>query len=279
MPSMPNSGHEATTGSARPAAIAFRWRPRATEGGELVPVTRPALPALEDLVGIERQKAEALRNTCQFVAGRPANNVLLWGARGTGKSSLVKALLRALAPQGLRLVAVDRDGLADLPLLVEILADRPERYLLYCDDLAFEHGEAAYLGLKSVLEGGLVELPPNVLVYATSNRRHLLPEPAVDNLAGAPGGEIHPDEAADARLSLADRFGLWLSFPPFDQARYLEAVRHWLARLGAPLEPWAEIEREALRWAMARGSRSGRTAWQFARDRAGRTGIDSPASG
>ncbi len=242
---------------------AWRWD---TARAALVPVTRLRLPHLDDLVGIERQKAEAVRNTAQFVAGRPANNALLWGARGTGKSTLVRALLGRFAPQGLRMVAVDRRGLEALPEIVETLAERPGRWIVYCDDLAFEAHETGYLALKSVLEGGFVELPSHVLVYATSNRRHLLPEPVADTAGAA---EIHPDEAVDARISLADRFGLWLSFPPFDQTRYLEAVRHWLARLGAPLEPWAEIEREALRWAMARGSRSGRTAWQFARDLAG----------
>ncbi len=249
-------------------ALVLRWRRTGEGGPRLEPVRRPALADLDDLIGVERQKAEALRNVAQFVAGRPANNMLLWGARGTGKSTLVKGLLARFRNEGLRMVAVDRLGLADLPDIVERLADAGGRWIVYCDDLGFEGEETGYLGLKSVLEGGLAALPEQVLVCATSNRRHLLPEPAADT---ARETEIHPDEAVDARLSLADRFGLWLSFPPFDQRTYLQAVFHWLARLGAPLEPRAEIEREALQWAMGRGSRSGRIAWQYARDRAGRT--------
>ncbi|ROR32793.1 ATP-binding protein [Inmirania thermothiophila] len=253
-------------------AVALRWRRRGPAAW-LEPVPHPRLTRLEDLLGIDRQKAEVVRNTAQFVAGLPANNVLLTGARGTGKSSLVKALLPAFAGEGLRLVELDAQDLEDLPEVVERLAGRPGRHILFVDDLSFGADDPSYKHLKAMLEGSLAAPAEGLLVYATSNRRHLMPEYQAENLeARMVGGELHPGEAVEEKLSLSDRFGLWLSFHPFDQAQYLAVVRHWLRRLG--VEAWDEAtEREALRWAQTRGSRSGRTAWQFARDWAGRTGL------
>lgn len=226
---------------------------------------------MDDLTGIEEQKKRALANTRQFIAGKPANNVLLTGARGSGKSSLIKALLNEFAHSGLRLVEVDKDDLADLPDLIDALSGRAERFILFCDDLSFEAGEHTYKALKSALDGSVAAPPDNVLIYATSNRRHLLPEFFTENLESsrADNGEIHPGESIEEKISLSERFGLWISFYPFDQEEYLAIVAHWLATFGFTPSAIAARQREALNWALSRGSRSGRVAWQFARYAAG----------
>jgi predicted AAA+ superfamily ATPase len=252
------------------SAIAWRWRPDAPRG-RLEAIRRPHRLRLEDLCCIDRQRAEIDRNTQQFLAGGGANNVLLSGSRGTGKSSLIKALLGSYQERGLRLIEVDKDDLADLPRILDQLDGRPERFILYCDDLSFEASESSYKALKAALDGSLSAPPDNLLIYATSNRRHLLPEYQQENRdARMIDGEIHQGEGVEEKISLSDRFGLWLSFHPFSQDQYLVVVRHWLQRLGVDDADSEEIEQEALRWALTRGSRSGRTAWQFARDRAGR---------
>jgi predicted AAA+ superfamily ATPase len=257
------------------SARCFRWR-RAGKQGVLEPIRRPQRLALDDLLFIEPQRTVIERNTRQFLAGSTANNVLLWGSRGTGKSSLVKAIFTAYADQGLRLIEVDKDDLLDLPDLINAIEGREERFIVYCDDLSFEASESSYKTLKAVLDGSISAAPENLLIYATSNRRHLLPEFQHENQdARLIDGEIHLGESTEEKISLSDRFGLWLSFYPFSQEQYLRVVHHWLARLGAsqagtaPVEP-ETIERAALQWALTRGSRSGRTAWQFARDWAGR---------
>ena len=252
------------------AATAFLWRRRHGRAG-LQPVVVPHRIRLKDLHDIDEQKARIERNTRQFVAGRQANNVLLTGARGTGKSSLVKALLNEYADRGLRLIEVDKGDLVDLPDIIELVATRPERFILFCDDLSFEEGEAAYKALKSVLDGSVAAVSDNVLLYATSNRRHLMPEYHDENLqARHVGGEIHPGEAVEEKVSLSERFGLWVSFYPFSQDEYLDIVAHWLKRFGVARKLNEALRQEALQWAMMRGSRSGRVAWQFARDYAGR---------
>ena len=267
---------EATLPPALPAvdwtATAFRWHSHQGRGG-LVAVGAPHCLALDTLAGVEVQKAQLLRNTRQFVQGRSANNVLLTGARGTGKPSLVKALLPEFATQGLRLVEVDKQHLAELTQILDCLAPRPERFILFCDDLSFEEGDDAYKALKSALDGGLSRRADNVLVYATSNRRHLMPERMADNLGQrAADGEIHPAETVEEKVSLSERFGLWLSFYPFDQDTYLAAVGVWLATFQVPLDEAAQ--RAALLWSLTRGARSGRVAWQFACDWAGRTAVE-----
>ena len=250
------------------ASIAFRWR-RHEGRGSLRPVARPHRIRLHDLKGIERQKTLVEANTRQFVAGRPANNVLLTGARGTGKSSLVKALLNELSPEGLRLIEVDKNDLIDLPDIADLVAGRPERFVIFCDDLSFEASESAYKSLKAVLDGSIAAPDENILVYATSNRRHLMPEFMQENLEYRHvGEEIHPSEGSEEKISLSERFGLWVSFYPFDQDRYLGIVDHWLAQFGS--RTTEEAHAEALRWALSRGSRSGRVAWQFARDWSGK---------
>ena len=249
-------------------AIAFRWQ-RFGNGGLLSALPRPHTFPLSRLSAIDRQMQRLVRNTEQFLAGRPANNVLLTGARGTGKSSLVKALLHEYAAQGLRLIEVDKHDLAGLPALLELLASRPEKFIVFCDDLSFEEGDDAYKALKTALDGGLSRRAGNVLVYATSNRRHLMPEHMADNIARTgERGEVHPQEAVEEKVSLSDRFGLWLSFYPFDQNDYLAAVANWLTDAGLPLDDTAR--RAALNWAQMRGNRSGRTAYQFVCDWAGR---------
>ncbi|MFN6960791.1 MAG: ATP-binding protein [Rhodocyclaceae bacterium] len=252
------------------SAIAYRWR------GRLEPVHHPHRIRLSDLVGIEAQKTAIERNTRQFVMGRPANNVLLTGARGTGKSSLIKAVLHEFAQRGLRLIEVDRDDLVDLPEIIELVAGRPERFIVFCDDLSFEASEPGYKALKSALDGSIAGAPENLLIYATSNRRHLMPEKMSENLEATRGmdGEIHPGETTEEKISLSERFGLWLSFYPFDQDHYLDICAHWLQRFGmkakSALAGRHDWRQEALQWALQRGSRSGRVAWQFARDYAGR---------
>lgn len=251
-------------------ATAFRWR-RRNGRGYLEPVSTPHGIRLKDLQDIDEQKARVDQNTRQFLAARHANNVLLTGARGTGKSSLVKALLNTYARKGLRLIEVDKDYLMDLADIAELVRGRPERFILFCDDLSFEDAEPAYKALKSVLDGSVAAVPDNVLIYATSNRRHLMPEYHDENLqARHVNGEVHPGEAVEEKISLSERFGLWLSFYPFSQDEYLAVVHHWLKEFGLPREAIGESRQEALQWALLRGSRSGRVAWQFARDYAGR---------
>ncbi len=254
-------------------AIAYRWRGQA-RGGRLEGITHPQVVELDNLLGIERQKAELERNTRQFLAGLPANNALLWGARGTGKSSVVKALLHKYAEQGLRVIEVDRHDLVALPQIVGPLHGRSEHYLLFCDDLSFEADDPGYKALKASLDGSLATAPDNVLIYATSNRRHLLPEYNHENQqAQSMGGEIHHGEAVEEKISLSDRFGLWLAFHPFSQDQYLAIAAQYLDRL-AGLKMNNAARKAALQWALARGSRSGRVALQFARDWAGRKRLD-----
>ena len=251
------------------SAVAFRWR-RQGHGGFLQAIAKPALIRLADLRDIDAQKARIDANTRQFLAGQPANNVLLTGARGSGKSSLIKALLNEYAGQGLRVIEVEKGDLVDLPDIVELVEGRPERFIVFCDDLSFDAGDAMFRALKVVLDGSLASPPENVLIYATSNRRHLMPEYFEENLdTHRVGDEIHPGEAIEEKISLSERFGLWLSFYPFDQDAYLDIVAHWLAHLGCNPAEIASAERDALNWALQRGSRSGRVAWQFAKDWAG----------
>jgi predicted AAA+ superfamily ATPase len=263
------------------ASIAFRYRKRhgAAVAGVLEPVRHVAAVALDDLKEVDAQKERLRANTAQFVAGRTANNVLLTGARGTGKSSLIKACLHAFAPQGLRLIEVDKADLVDLPDIVDRIAGRPERFVIFCDDLSFDEGEPGYKALKSILDGSVAAASDNLLVYATSNRRHLLPETMRENLAATydEDGELHPGEAVEEKISLSERFGLWISFYPFSQPEYLAIVAQWLRHFGLGEEDIAALRNEALVWALERGSRSGRVAFQFARDRAGRTA--DPARG
>ncbi len=250
-------------------ATALRWRTRNGRGW-LQAVRHPHPIRLADLSNIDDQKARIVANTRQFVAGQPANNVLLTGTRGSGKSSLVKAVLNEFSGKGLRLIEVDKDELVDLPDIVDLLEGRPERFIIFCDDLSFEAGESAYKALKSILDGSIAAPPDNILIYATSNRRHLMPEYFAENLdTRRVDDEIHPGEAIEEKISLSERFGLWISFYPFSQDDYLDIVRHWLHHFGVGAAKIAGCERDALNWALGRGSRSGRVAWQFARDLAG----------
>ncbi|SFQ01017.1 hypothetical protein SAMN05216419_104515 [Nitrosomonas cryotolerans] len=250
-------------------AIVFRWRKQGYVGF-IQPIVHPHHITLDALCGIDEQKQRVDQNTYQFVQGYPANNVLLTGARGTGKSSLIKALLNKYASQGLRLIEVEKHNLIDLHDIVEQIYLRPERFILYCDDLSFEMDEPGYKALKVVLDGSMAAVSENVLIYATSNRRHMIPEFMQDNLDTRHiDGEIHPGEAIEEKIALSERFGLWLSFYPFDQDRYLEIIQYWLAHFGIK-KVTASIRTAALQWALERGSRSGRVAWQFARDWAGR---------
>jgi uncharacterized protein len=253
-------------------SVAWRYRKRSSGHGVLERVRHVATLSLDDLKEIDGQKEKIERNTLQFVQGKPANNVLLTGARGTGKSSLIKACLNAYAAQGLRLIEVDKADLTDLPDIVEVVAERPEKFIVFCDDLSFEDGEPGYKALKSILDGSIAAATPNVLIYATSNRRHLLPEYMKENLSytHTADGEVHPGEVIEEKISLSERFGLWVSFYPFSQDEYLTIVAQWLADLGADQAVIDVARPEALIWALERGSRSGRVAYQFARDYMGR---------
>src|SRR4051812_40422998 len=255
--------------------MAFRWRASRRRGagmnaaGSLHPVTHVHRIRLADLRGIDKQIERVEQNTRQFLAGQPANNVLLTGARGTGKSSIVKALLNKYSGKGLRLIEVEKSDLVDLPYIVDQVAARPERFLLFCDDLTFHGAEEGYIALKVALDGSISTTSENLLIYATSNRRHLMPEYMAENLETKyVGDEIHPGETVEEKISLSERFGLWVSFYPFDQDEYLDIVRQWLKHFESSF-PEA-CKEEALQWALQRGSRSGRVAYQFARDWAGR---------
>jgi hypothetical protein len=254
------------------ASIAYRYRKRSSGHGGLEPVRHVADMRLASLKEIDQQKDKIQRNTEQFVKGLPANNVLLTGARGTGKSSLIKACLNEYAGQGLRLIEVDKTDLVDLPDIVDVVADRPEKFIVFCDDLSFEDGEPGYKALKSILDGSVSAASPNVLIYATSNRRHLLPEYMKENLSytHTADGEVHPGEVVEEKISLSERFGLWVSFYPFSQDEYLAIVAQWLLSFNVPLAAIEAARPEALVWALERGSRSGRVAYQFARDYAGK---------
>jgi hypothetical protein len=255
------------------ASIAFRYRHRG-QGRMLEPVRQVAPIRLQQLHEVGPQKERLVRNTAQFVAGRPANNVLLTGARGTGKSSLVKAVLNEFAPRGLRLIEVDKADLVELPDLIDLVAGRPERFVVFCDDLSFDEGERGYKELKSVLDGSVAASGDNLLIYATSNRRHLLPEYMRENLGyrHTDDGEVHPGEGLEEKISLSERFGMWISFYPFTQDEYLAIVAAWLRAFGVAEPAIAGAQKESLVWALERGSRSGRVAQQFARDWAGRHG-------
>jgi uncharacterized protein len=253
------------------ASIAFRYRKR-TGSGWIEPVRHVASIRLDHLVEVEPQKERLVRNTEQFVAGHGANNVLLTGSRGTGKSSLIKACLNQFAPRGLRLIEVDKTDLVDLPDIVDLVADRAERFIVFCDDLSFDEGEPGYKALKSILDGSISQSSDNVLIYATSNRRHLLPEYMKENLTykHTEDGEVHPGEVIEEKISLSERFGLWVSFYPFSQDEYLAIVAQWLRGFGVAEAAIAEVRQESLVWALERGSRSGRVAYQFAKDYSGR---------
>jgi predicted AAA+ superfamily ATPase len=253
------------------AGIAFRWRNR-NGVGSLQAVRQVAAISLSDLQNIGPQKEQIEQNTLQFVSGRPANNVLLTGARGTGKSSLIKACLNQFAAQGLRLIEVDKEDLADLADIVDLIAARPERFIIFCDDLSFEEGEHGYKALKVALDGSIAAQSDNVLIYATSNRRHLMPERMADNATyrNDESGDLHPGETVEEKISLSERFGLWVSFYPFKQDDYLAIAGLWLLHFGCTPEQVLAARGDALRWALQRGSRSGRVAWQFARDYAGK---------
>lgn len=259
------------------ASVAFRYRKRGSVG-VIEPVRHVAGVRLSDLQEIDAQKERLVRNTEQFVQGRSANNALLTGARGTGKSSLIKACLNEFSPQGLRLIEVDKADLVDLPDLVERVADRPERFLVFCDDLSFDEGEPGYKALKSILDGSVAQASDNLLVYATSNRRHLLPEYMRENLSTtySDDGEVHPGEGVEEKISLSERFGLWISFYPFSQREYQAIVAQWLRHFGVDEGAIPAAASESLVWALERGSRSGRVAYQFARDFAGRAQPPAP---
>ena len=253
------------------ASIAWRYRRRGS-AGVLEPVRHVAGIRLSDLKEVEPQKERLLRNTQQFVAGHGANNVLLTGARGTGKSSLIKACLNEFSQQGLRLIEVDKADLVDLQDIVDLVAERPERFIVFCDDLSFDEGESGYKALKSVLDGSVAQASDNLLIYATSNRRHLLPEYMKENLSyqHTDDGEVHPGEVVEEKISLSERFGLWVSFYPFTQDEYLAIVAQWLRAFGVAEAEITAARQESLVWALERGSRSGRVAQQFAKDYAGR---------
>jgi hypothetical protein len=254
---------------------AANWH-RSTFAGTMEPVPSMETIHLDDLLGIELQKRVIEENTRQFLAGVPANNTLLWGTRGTGKSSLVRALLHAYAPQGLRIIQVDKDDLVSLPSIVDEVKAQPFKFIVFSDDLSFESGDASYKVLKSALDGSVYGLPENVLIYVTSNRRHLVPEYESDNRgAMLVEGEVHHGEAVEEKISLSGRFGLWVAFHPFSQDLYVDVVRRWVDKLGtkigATLDWSREAEAEAILWSQKKGDRSGRIAYQFACDWVGRT--------
>lgn len=262
------------------ASIAYRYRKRSSGHGSLEPVRHIGNMSLGDLKEIEDQKEKIRRNTEQFVSGKPANNVLLTGARGTGKSSLIKACLNEYSARGLRLIEVDKADLTDLPDIVDVVSGLPEKFIVFCDDLSFEEGEPGYKALKSILDGSVAAATPNVLIYATSNRRHLLPEYMTENLTYTHGddGEVHPGEVVEEKISLSERFGLWVSFYPFTQDEYLTIVAQWLSSFGVGPDAIAAARPASLVWALERGSRSGRVAYQFARDYAGRDSASRPVA-
>ncbi|MDO9238342.1 MAG: ATP-binding protein [Aquabacterium sp.] len=272
---LPSPHHAALAQPDWAASVAFRYRKRvsaAWASGWLEPVRHVSHIAYADIHEVDVQKGRFARNLAQFVSGKTANNVLLSGARGTGKSSLVKAGLHAHADQGLRLIEVDKADMIDLPDLIELVTGRPERFIIYCDDLSFDEGEPGYKALKSILDGTVSASGDNVLIMATSNRRHLLPEYHADNKSyvHTSDGELHPGEAVEEKISLSERFGLWISFYPFSQNEYLTIVAQWLRHFGMPDEAMTTARPLSLVWALERGSRSGRVAYQFARDYAGR---------
>ena len=254
------------------ASVAYRYRKRSSGHSSLEPVKHLGIMRLADLREIDDQKEKIRRNTEQFVSGKPANNVLLTGARGTGKSSLIKACLNEYAARGLRLIEVDKTDLTDLPDIVDVVSGLPEKFIVFSDDLSFEEGEPGYKALKSILDGSIAAATPNVLIYATSNRRHLLPEYMTENLTytHTEDGEIHPGEVVEEKISLSERFGLWVSFYPFSQDEYLSIVAQWLSSFGVDARDIEAARPASLVWALERGSRSGRVAYQFARDYAGR---------
>ena len=256
------------------ASSAYRYRKRSSGHGTLEPVRHVGIMRLADLKEIEPQKDKIQRNTLQFVEGKPANNVLLTGARGTGKSSLIKACLNEYSQQGLRLIEVDKADLVDLPDIVDVVSARPEKFIVFCDDLSFEDGEPGYKALKSILDGSVAATTANVLIYATSNRRHLLPEYMKENLTytHTDDGEVHPGEVIEEKISLSERFGLWVSFYPFNQEENLQIVAQWLSSFAVPFPAIEAAKPEALVWALERGSRSGRVAWQFAKNYTGTHG-------
>ncbi len=262
------------------ASIAYRYRKRSSGHGSLEPVRHIGNMSLGDLKEINDQKEKIKRNTEQFVLGKPANNVLLTGARGTGKSSLIKACLNEYSSRGLRLIEVDKADLTDLPDIVDVVSGLPEKFIVFCDDLSFEEGEPGYKALKSILDGSVAAATPNVLIYATSNRRHLLPEYMTENLTytRSDDGEVHPGEVVEEKISLSERFGLWVSFYPFSQDEYLTIVAQWLSSFGVSPDAIAAAKPASLVWALERGSRSGRVAYQFARDYAGRDSASRPVA-
>ena len=261
-------------------AVAWRYRKRSSGHGSLEPVKHLGVMRLGDLKEIDGQKEKIQRNTEQFVNGKPANNVLLTGSRGTGKSSLIRACLNEYAPRGLRLIEVDKADLTDLPDIVDLVGERPEKFIVFSDDLSFDEGEPGYKALKSILDGSVAAAAPNVLIYATSNRRHLLPEYMKDNLSHqhSDDGELHPGEVVEEKISLSERFGLWVSFYPFSQDEYLAIVAQWLSSFGVDAAAVAAAKPASLVWALERGSRSGRVAYQFARDYAGRDSASRPVA-
>jgi uncharacterized protein len=258
-------------------ALAWRWQ---VMNGRcyLQAVQHPHQIKLEAICNVDAQKAEVVRNTAQFVGGFPANNVLLTGARGTGKSTLVKALLSEFSENGLRIVEVDKQDLVALPEIVSLLRVRSERFIIFCDDLSFEATDPGYKALKVILDGSIATTSDNVVVYATSNRRHLMPEYMAENLETQyVGDEIRPGESSEEKVSLSERFGLWLSFYAFDQEEYLSVAAYWLAQYGIA-EMNDEVRRAALTFSLTRGARSGRVAYQFARDYAGRQALANQKS-